>query len=129
MRVTQTVFGSGILLIAALSLHPQTVQVAADEQLQEAADQAMAGHGGALVVVDVVSRRILAATSIELAAARLERPGSTLKPFVLMALLEAHKLDPKERLHCQRPLLIGSARMDCTHPASITQLDTDDAIS
>jgi cell division protein FtsI/penicillin-binding protein 2 len=89
----------------------------------------MAGHSGTLVVVDVSSRTILAATNLDLAGAHLERPGSTLKPFVLMALLESHRLNPDERILCKRPLQIGSARMDCTHPTSITQLNADDAIS
>jgi cell division protein FtsI/penicillin-binding protein 2 len=89
----------------------------------------MTGHSGTLVVVDVSSRAILAATNLNIAEAHLDRPGSTLKPFILMALLESHRLDPEERLQCRRPLRIGSVRMDCTHPASITQLNADDAIS
>jgi cell division protein FtsI/penicillin-binding protein 2 len=56
---------------------------------------------------------------MNLASLRLEAPGSTLKPFLLMTLLETGKLDPKEQFICRRPLKIGSAQMDCTHPAEV----------
>jgi cell division protein FtsI/penicillin-binding protein 2 len=129
MRLKQIIIACGILFITALVVYPKTLRVATDPQLQAAADRAMAGHPGTLVIVDVASRAILAATDLNLAGSRLERPGSTLKPFVLMALLDSHKLNPEERLFCRRPLRIGSARLDCTHSASIVQLNADDAIA
>jgi cell division protein FtsI/penicillin-binding protein 2 len=128
-RLLRTIVGAGAIFVAVLAAHPGAIHVASDPQLQAAADRSMASHGGALIVVDVVSRTLLAATNLNLAAQRLERPGSTLKPFVLMALLESDKLNPEERLTCRRPLRIGSARLDCTHSPSISQLNADDAIA
>lgn len=43
------------------------------------------------------------------------RPGSTVKPFTLMALLEAG-LNPLRRLPCPQRLTIEGRRFDCTHP-------------
>jgi cell division protein FtsI/penicillin-binding protein 2 len=129
MRLNLRIIGCGIIFVAALALHSETSRVAGDLQLQVAADRAMAGHPGTLVIVDVVSRAILAATDLNIAGNRLERPGSTLKPFVLASLLGSQRLDPKERLFCRRPLRIGTARLDCTHSASIVQLNADDAIA
>jgi len=103
--------------------------VAHDANLQQAADLAMAGRQGALVVLDVASGSILAAHDLDAAEQHLERPGSTLKPFVLDALLESGKLDPAQRIFCRRKFRIGSIEMDCTHPASVTELNAEDAIA
>jgi membrane carboxypeptidase/penicillin-binding protein len=83
----------------------------------------------AIVVVDVESGKIIAARGMDLAAHRLETPGSSVKPFVLMTLLEAGRLDPQKKLMCHRPLWIGGVRMDCLHPEDVTQLDATEAIA
>jgi cell division protein FtsI/penicillin-binding protein 2 len=98
-------------------------------KLQREVDRAMGKLPGAIVVVDVTTRTVLAAHGMDLASSRLEAPGSTLKPFLLMALLETHRLEPKQQLICRRPLKIGSARLDCTHPAEVAQLDAAEAIA
>ncbi len=103
--------------------------VPAASKLQREVDRAMGKLPGAFVVVDVTTRTVLAAHGMDLASLRLEAPGSTLKPFLLMALLETGKLDPKEQFICRRPLKIGSAQLDCTHPAEVRQLDAAEAIA
>jgi len=100
-----------------------------DARLQHAVDHALGGHSGAIVVIDVASNEILASKNLDLAGKQLVRPGSTLKPFVLMELLVSGKLDPQERLICRRPLRIGSVRLDCSHTTDVSQLDADDAIT
>lgn len=103
----------------------------AEEQgkLQKAADRAMEGRAGAVVVAGVEGGEILAAHGIDVAAGRLARPGSAVKPFVLMALLESGKLDASQKLLCRRILRIGGVKMDCTHPAAIVELDAAEAIA
>ena len=59
------------------------------EELQRAVAEALKGHQGCAVVLDVESDRLLAWSDLDLAARRLVPPGSTLKPFTLLALLEA----------------------------------------
>ncbi len=118
-----------MFLAAALAVSPSAAAPARDAILQQAADRAMAAHSGALVVMDVSSGAILAAHNLESAEKSLERPGSTLKPFVLDALLESGKLDPAQRIFCRRKFRIGSIEMDCTHPASITELNAENAIA
>ncbi len=117
------------LLVAGLSRVPFAHGSPREEGLQASVDKAMAGHLGAIVIVDITSRKILAAHRLDLAAHLTERPGSALKPFVLMALLESGKLDATQHLVCRRPLLIGSVQMDCSHPVAITQLNAEDAIA
>lgn len=89
----------------------------------------MKNQEGSLVVVDVSSGDILASHRLDLAAQDLEAPGSTLKPFVFMALLESGELDPYQELACRHQLRIGSYRMDCSHSASLTSLNAQDAIA
>ena len=98
-------------------------------KLQREVDRAMGKLPGAFVVADVSTRTVLAAHAMEMASLSLEAPGSTLKPFVLMALLESGRLDPKQQFICRRPLQIGSAHLDCTHPSEVTQLDVAEAIA
>jgi penicillin-binding protein 2 len=82
-----------------------------------------------IIAVDVESGKIIASRGMDLAAHRLETPGSSVKPFVLMALLESGRLDPQKKLFCHRPLYIGGVRMDCLHPEDVTQLDASEAIA
>ena len=89
----------------------------------------MVRQSGALVIVDVTSGAVLAEHRLDLAARTLARPGSTLKPFVLMELLESHWIDANRKLMCRRVLRIGPVQMDRTHPASITESNTADAIA
>ena len=55
------------------------------------------------------------------------RPGSTVKPFTLLALIEAG-LDPARRLPCLRKLTIAGRRFDCTHPP-IHTVDAREALA
>jgi len=97
--------------------------------LQAQVNRAMEKLTGAFVVVDVESRSMLAAHRLDLASRQLEAPGSTLKPFLLMSLLESGRLDPNQQLLCRKPLRIGTAQMDCTHPSQIKELNAANAIA
>src|SRR6266581_8164046 len=129
MRPSPTAVAITFLLATVLAFPLCPDESSLTSKLQREVDRAMGKLPGAFVVIDVTSRTILAAHRMDLASLRLEAPGSTLKPFLLMTLLETGKLDPKQQLICRRPLQIGSARMDCTHPPEVRQLDTAEAIT
>jgi cell division protein FtsI/penicillin-binding protein 2 len=107
----------------------RSVNTGKKEELRWAVELGMKGRAGAAVVADVKTGEILAAQGMETAAHRLARPGSTVKPFVLMALLEMGKIEGSERLLCRRPLRIGGVRMDCAHASSIVELNAEEAIA
>jgi cell division protein FtsI/penicillin-binding protein 2 len=86
--------------------------------LQKAGARAMAGRRGAVVVVDVHSGHILAAYHLDVAARRVAHPGSAIKPFTLLALLQAGKLEGQTALMCKRTVSISGHKLDCTHPAT-----------
>ena len=84
----------------------------------------MSGHAGTAVALDVDSGRILARYR-DVAARRLARPGSTVKPLALLALLASGR--PHSGL--RRKLQIGVRQMDCTHPPTPDPLDAGAALA
>jgi cell division protein FtsI/penicillin-binding protein 2 len=87
-----------------------------DPALQRAADHAMAGKSGALVVIDVATGKILAAYHLGVAGQRVALPGSSIKTFTLIALLESGKINDQTMMMCKRSLTVGAHQLKCTHP-------------
>ena len=69
-----------------------------------------------IVVIDLASGRMLAARRLNESARTLAAPGSTLKPLVLYGLVSAGRWDPASRVACDRQLVVGGHRLECTHP-------------
>lgn len=97
--------------------------------LQSTVDHAMAGQSGTAVVLEVGSRRVLAQHRLDVAAQRLAAPGSAIKPFTLLALLDSGHFDPQERFYCRRKLRIAAQTMDCTHPEIPAGFDASEALA
>ncbi len=117
-----------VTLACLATLTPASAQPA-DSKLQPAVTQAMAGRRGAAVVLDVHSDRVLATYHLDVAARRLVHPGSSIKPFTLLALLQAGKVDEQTSLMCRRRVSLGGHRLDCTHPATAQPLDPAAALA
>lgn len=117
------------VLVAPYSFPLQSRESSLAARLQLEVNHAMEKVQGAIVVVDVANRSVLASHRMDLASKQLEAPGSTLKPFLLMSLLETGRLDPNQQLLCRKPLKIGTAQMDCTHPSQVKELDASSAIA
>jgi penicillin-binding protein 2 len=97
--------------------------------LQRAAEQAMASRRGAAVVVDIATSKILAAYHLDVASQRVALPGSSIKTFTLMALLEAGKINVQTTLMCKRSLSVGGHQLNCTHPDVKQPLDPETALA
>src|ERR1017187_2935912 len=126
--------GVAVCLAACLTLWDAALaqsgaKATANTELQQAVTRAMAGRSGAAVVVDVQSGKVLAAYRLDVAARRLAHPGSSLKPFTLMALLEAGKINAQTTLLCQRKLTLGGHDLDCAHPVTTQPLDPATALA
>ncbi|PYP83960.1 MAG: hypothetical protein DMG65_23410 [Candidatus Angelobacter sp. Gp1-AA117] len=117
------------LVLGVVFVCVSTAQERSPVALQAAIQHAMKGRPGSVVMLNVASGKILAAWNLNVAAQRVEPPGSTVKPFVLLELLESGKIKAEQRLVCHRPLYVGGHRMDCSHPATVTALDAPDAIA
>jgi cell division protein FtsI/penicillin-binding protein 2 len=97
--------------------------------LQQVVTHAMAGRRGAAVVIDVATGKILAAYHLEVAARRLALPGSSIKTFTLLTLLEANKVSKQTTMMCKRGLTVGGHHLDCTHPDMKQPFDPTTALA
>ena len=101
--------------------------MASAADLQQAMNAGMRGRVGTAVALAVDSGRIVAIYHPEIAARRLARPGSAIKPFTLLALLDAGA--PSGTIRCLRQFRVGARQMDCTHPASAAPFDAVAALA
>lgn len=92
---------------------------------QPAVDRALSGVAGSAVVLDVRTGRTLAARGADL---RLP-PGSTVKPFTLLALRESGRVKQGTAIVCRRKLTLMGRRLDCTHPVPPSPLDAVAALA
>jgi cell division protein FtsI/penicillin-binding protein 2 len=101
----------------------------AQESLQDVADRTMRPHRGTAVVLDLRTSKLVAAYDLNMAARRLATPGSTVKSFVLLKLLETGKTNASERYVCPRRVRIAERQLDCTHPDLPGPIDPTDALA
>lgn len=94
-----------------------------NERLQRSLDDAMNHRPGAAVALDVETGQVLASYHMDVAARRAVPPGSVIKPFTLMALMEAGLVKEDSALFCPRTLRIGTHVLDCSHPRKPESLD------
>ena len=81
---------------------------------------------GCTLLIDVATRRFLSVTGDpELVTA----PGSTLKPFVLTALLASGKLRPEESWTCPLDLTLGGHAFTCAHPRTAQAMNVSTALA
>ena len=71
---------------------------------------------GVALLMRVSDRRLLRTDGDAVASRWLAHPGSTIKPFSLLALLEAGKVTPKDEFVCPRKLTIAGRDFTCVHP-------------
>lgn len=105
-----------LLVSLALPIGAWSQIAAANSTLTQAATRAMAKRSGTVVVIDVATGNVLAAYHPEAAARRVALPGSAIKPFSLLALLESGKVNAQTTLMCNRSLTVARHKLDCTHP-------------
>jgi peptidoglycan glycosyltransferase len=92
-------------------------------------DRFLVSGSGAAVLIDIATQRPIASTGGELAERSLFPPGSTLKPFVLSALMRSGKLSANASFACPGRLRIGSRTLDCSHPPLAAPVRVDTALA
>lgn len=78
----------------------------------------MHGSNGSIAVINVKTGALIASYNLSRASRRAVRPGSTVKPFTLLALLETGVVKPNETLTCRRKVEIAGHKLNCGHPNS-----------
>lgn len=85
--------------------------------------------GGCALLIDIRTGRILTAEGSEAARRWLVPPGSTIKPFSLLALLDAHKLNAAEEFLCPGRLTLAGRSLHCSHPYVAVPMNAARAIA
>ncbi len=116
-----------VLMCVALSLSATAQPASAG--LQNAVNVAMNNQRGTVVLLDVHSGRVIASFHLDVAARRKVAPGSSIKPFTLLALLQSGKVNAQTALMCKRVVSISGRKLDCSHPATTDPLDPAEALA
>jgi len=103
-----------VYLAGALSCAAQT----APTWVTAVAHAAQFAPEARVVVLDIPTGHLLAASNLPQAARTLAAPGSTLKPLALYGLIASNRWDPTRRIACTRQLRIAGRSLNCSHPRS-----------
>lgn len=86
-------------------------------------------RGAVKLLLDIASRRLIAAEGMNLARRWVVPPGSAIKPFTLLALVANGGLRPNDSIDCPGTLRIGDRSLNCSHPRLGYPVDTARAIA
>jgi cell division protein FtsI/penicillin-binding protein 2 len=125
MTLTRRLFLASALAHSLVSRR----QVDLQASLSKAMAKAMAAKQGSALILDTFSGKALAQYRAEAARDRLVQPGSIIKPFVLMAMIQAGIVQANTRRNCTRKLRIEGRNLDCTHVDAGEAMDPVSAIA
>ncbi len=100
-----------------------------DSALQEAANAALAGREGTIIVMDAQTGRVRAIVNAEGAYAQALLPGSSIKPFTALAALRAGVIDEDSRTVCPGRFTGLSFSLPCVHADHLPPFSPSQAIA
>jgi cell division protein FtsI/penicillin-binding protein 2 len=112
VRASNLMTMAAVTLAGACSCQPQ----AAPSWGSAAVHAAQLAPQARIVVLDIATGRLLAASHLPDAARTLAAPGSTLKPLALYGLVDSGRWDTSRRIACTRKLRIDGRSLNCSHP-------------
>jgi cell division protein FtsI/penicillin-binding protein 2 len=92
-------------------------------------DSIFGARQGTAIELNFQTGRVVRSHRLETARALSVAPGSVIKPLVLLALMNAGKLQANEAFPCTRRLRIDGLSFACSHPRLQVPLDTATAIA
>jgi cell division protein FtsI/penicillin-binding protein 2 len=92
-------------------------------------DSIFGNSSGAALLVDVAGRKLIAVHGTELAGQSVAPPGSTLKPLVLAALLQARQMRSGEVFECPGELALAGRSFTCSHPPAAAPFGVASALA
>ncbi|MCC7366894.1 MAG: penicillin-binding protein 2 [Chloroflexi bacterium] len=129
------------------------VTLTVDARIQQAANDALAGRPGAVVVLDPKTGAVLALASaptfepgaldeqwqallddptrplVNRAVGASYTPGSTFKLVTAAAALDLRLVDPRQKFRCVDPIKIDSLTVDCRNHAHLANVDFREAFA
>src|SRR5437870_10244583 len=100
-----------------------------DAALQQAADAALAGRDGTIIVMDAQTGRVRAIVNAEGAYAQALMPGSAVKPFTALAALRAGLIDENSRTVCPGRFTGFGFSLPCVHADHLPPFTPSQAIA
>jgi stage II sporulation protein D len=100
-----------------------------DSALQGAANSALAGRDGTVIVMDAQTGRVRAIVNSEGAYAQALLPGSSIKPFTALAALRAGVIDEDSRTVCPGRFTGLSFSLPCVHADHLPPFSPAQAIA
>jgi penicillin-binding protein 2 len=113
-----------LILVCLLLAHSALGQT----PLRKTEATAFAQKRGSAVLLDLASNKILFAHNLRDAAQSATVTGSTLKPLLLLSLLQQGRVDPNARVACVRSQRINGELVRCAHPEDVRDVDAKEAI-
>lgn len=101
----------------------------ADEVLQRAAQRALGGREGVVLVLDAQTGRVRASVGGRNAFEEASPPGSAVKPFTMLTALRAGKLDAETRISCRHHYEQEGFKINCSHPRYRTAFGPVEALA
>src|SRR2546423_3870974 len=87
-----------------------------DEALQRAAQTALGGRDGVVLVLDAQTGRVRASANARAAFEEATPPGSSIKPFTALTALRAGALDEETSVFCRGRYKREDFHITCSHP-------------
>ena len=100
-----------------------------DAELLRAAEEALGGREGAVLVMDAQTGRLRAVVNRRLAFETATPPGSAVKPFTMLTALRLGSLGEGAARSCPGAYERGELRLACAHPRHDTPLGAARAIA
>ena len=125
------VIGIAVGITVALSRNIQTPETVdtEDTRLQAAATNALGAREGAIVVLDPQTGRIRAVANTELALETAFPPGSSIKPFTMLAALRAGIITGDTRIRCRGKYKREDVIDACVHPTGLPPFNPPEALA
>ncbi|HKO98162.1 MAG TPA: SpoIID/LytB domain-containing protein [Pyrinomonadaceae bacterium] len=102
---------------------------AMDRNLQRAATIALGDKRGTIIVMDPQTGRVRAVVNPKMAFEENLPPGSTIKPFTILAALRSGVVDEDSRTGCREDYALDDFHTVCSHPRGLAPLNPTDAIA
>jgi stage II sporulation protein D len=131
----KTIFAAIVLLVGSCFVlsrdpsHMETSAVREDTRLQAIATAALGNREGAIVVVDPQTGHVLAVVNPKLAFESAFPPGSTIKPFMTLALMRAGVITGNTRMRCRHRYKRTDVVDSCSHPRDLAPFNPSEALA
>jgi SpoIID/LytB domain protein len=118
-----------LLFTSGVREHAPLSEDEADAVLQRAAQSALGGRDGLVLVMDAQTGRVRAAVNQRAAFEDATPPGSAVKPFTMLAALRAGSLDEATRVVCRGRYKQDDFKINCSHPRYATSFGPAQALA